>query len=57
MKGLKIDGYLIDDYIANFTHSAQLNYLEIEPVTGMLYKMVRSYTMVYSNSCYENNQC
>ena len=31
------------------------NYMEIEPVTGVMTKSVRSYTMVYDISCFQNS--
>jgi len=34
---------------------ADVNYVEIEPVTGVMYKMRRKYTMVLSFLCYERS--
>lgn len=55
MKGLIIDGKAIDEYVQD--SSTGENYMQIEPVSGMMTKMVRSYTMVYSNSCFQNDHC
>ena len=48
INGKKIAAYMADK-------QEDVNYIEIEPVTGVMTKMVRSYTMVLSLYCYERN--
>lgn len=52
MKGVSIGGIPIANYQP--PHAGE-NYIEIEPVTGLMTKSVRSYTMVYSDSCFSHN--
>ena len=51
MEGLKVDGVPYEELIAQTPSD---NYIEIEPVTGVMTKMVRSYTMVFSIGCFED---
>ena len=51
MENVYIDGQPLAWQVAN---SSSDNFMEIEPVTGVLTRMRRSYTMVFTLACYEH---
>ena len=48
-----IDDMKMEDYFAG--NDTDVNYIEIEPVTGIMTSMARSYTMVLTLYCYTKN--
>ena len=43
-----------EPYTDQIAKEPSLNYVEIEPITGVMTHSVRSYTMVFKIRCFEN---
>ena len=59
MESVMIDGESIEHWQEKNPTSdpGGPNYIQIEPITGLVTHMERSYTMVYSISCDRNSNC
>ena len=55
MENVRIDNKTVASWNEDSVPGA--NYVEIEPITGIMTKMNRTYTMVYSISCARNDNC
>ena len=55
MESVYIDDVPMRDLVANVT-SAGDNFIEIEPITGVMARMRRTYTVVLSLYCYDHSK-